>query len=203
MRTKSEARKQAILDTASQVFQEVGFERASMSLICQRLGYSKATLYNYFPSKEVLFLEVVSLATEAEFQATHAALDVAVEDLGEALRQFGERLLQLIYSPRVQAMLWLIHSEAGREGLGRKSYEMGPLRSQQELAAYLQQAMDLGKLAQADARIAALHLGGLLQAEWSEPFTFRVKDHLSIEERQATVGRAVDTFLRAYGPAPA
>ena len=174
-----------------------------MSLICQRLGYSKATLYNYFPSKEVLFLEVASLATEVEFQATHAALDVSVEDLGEALRQFGGQLLQLIYSPRVQAMLWLIHSEAGREGLGRKCYELGPLRSQRELEAYLQHSMDLGKLPQADARIAALHLGGLLQAEWSEAFMFRVKDQLPVEERQATVTRAVDAFLRAYGAARA
>jgi AcrR family transcriptional regulator len=203
MRTKSEARKQAILDTASQVFQEVGFERASMSLICQRLGYSKATLYNYFPSKEALFLEVAFQATEAEFQIAHAALDVSVEDLGEALRQFGGRLLQLIYSPRVQAMLWLIHSEAGRDGLGRKCHELGPQRSQQELAAYLQLSMDLGKLPQADARIAALHLVGLLQAEWSDAFMFRVKDQLPVEERQATVTRAVAAFLRAYGPAPA
>ena len=71
MRAKSETRRQAILDAAAQVFQETGFERTTMAAICERLGYSKATLYNYFPSKETLFSAVVFEATEAEFQAEY------------------------------------------------------------------------------------------------------------------------------------
>ena len=42
---KSEARRQAILDAATDVFHESGFDRASMSDICNRVGYSKATVY--------------------------------------------------------------------------------------------------------------------------------------------------------------
>ena len=45
-----------------------------MSEICTRLGGSKATLYNYFPSKEALFLEVMFQASEADFQNTMLAL---------------------------------------------------------------------------------------------------------------------------------
>ncbi|MES2415751.1 MAG: TetR/AcrR family transcriptional regulator [Pseudomonadota bacterium] len=200
MRTKSEARRQAILDAASVVFQETGFERASMSAICERLGYSKATLYNYFSSKEELFSAVVFDATEAEFQASLEALDPSMQDITRALELFGQRLLTLIYSPQVQAMRRLVVSEAGRSELGRKCYELGPVRNEAVAAAFLQQAMNTGKLRQADPRIAALHLRGLLEAEWLDRFLFQVLSDISAEELKGTVQRAVAAFMAAYGP---
>jgi AcrR family transcriptional regulator len=78
MRTKTEEKRQAIIDVAAATFGELGFERTSMSEICTRLGGSKATLYNYFPSKEALFLEVMFQASEADFQNTMLALQAAM-----------------------------------------------------------------------------------------------------------------------------
>jgi len=200
MRAKTETRRQAILETAAEVFQETGFERATMSAICERLGYSKATLYNYFASKEELFLAVVFGATEAEFQATLEALDPTLQDMTEALEKFGRGLLTLLYSPQVQAVRRLIVAEAGRSDLGRQCYELGPVRSEAVTAAFLQQAMDAGQLRQADARIAALHLRGLLEAEWLDRFLFQTLEPMSAEEIGATVQRAVAAFMAAYGP---
>ncbi len=59
MRTLSEERRQAIITAAAAVFQEQGYERTSMSEVARRAGGSKATLYNYFTSKEALFESVV------------------------------------------------------------------------------------------------------------------------------------------------
>lgn len=200
MRTKSDTRRQAILNAAAKVFQETGFERASMSAICERLGYSKATLYNYFASKEELFSAVVFDATEAEFQATLEALDPTMQDITQALELFGQRLLTLIYSPQVQAMRRLVVSEAGRSGLGGKCYELGPVRNEAVAAEFLQQAMNMGKLRQADARIAALHLRGLLDAEWLDRFLFQVLKEIRADELKLSVQRAVSAFMAAYGP---
>ena len=200
MRAKTETRRQAILDAAAVVFQETGFERTTMAAICERLGYSKATLYNYFASKEELFLAVVFGATEAEFQAMLAALDATVEDMTEALQKFGRGLLTLLYSPQVQAVRRLVVAEAGRSDLGKKCYELGPVRNEAATAVFLQQAMDAGQLRQADARIAALHLRGLLEAEWLDRFLFQTLEPVSAEEISATVGRAVAAFMAAYGP---
>ncbi|CAM3655847.1 TetR/AcrR family transcriptional regulator [Polaromonas hydrogenivorans] len=199
MRAKSETRRQAILQAAAEVFQETGFERTTMSTICERLGYSKATLYNYFSSKEELFSAVVFEATEAEFQATLEALDSTVEDITLALELFGRRFLTLIYSPQVQAMRRLIVAEAGRSDLGKKSYELGPVRSEADIAQFLQQAMNAGKLRQADARVAAFHLRGLMEAEWFDRFLFQVLKEVTTEEINATVKRAVAAFMAAYG----
>lgn len=200
MRAKTEARRQAILETAALVFQETGFERTTMSAICERLGYSKATLYNYFPSKEELFSAVVFDATEEEFQATQAALDPTMTDLTQALELFGQRLLTLLYSPQVQAVRRLMVSEAGRSDLGQKCYELGPVRSEADTAAFLQHAMDAGHMRPADPRLAAVHLRGLLEAEWVDRFLFQVLDDPSPEAIRATVQRAVAVFMAAYGP---
>src|SRR5258708_22025925 len=54
-RLDRDARREAILDVAQDVFLEEGFANASMSTIAARLGGSKGTLYNYFKSKDDLF----------------------------------------------------------------------------------------------------------------------------------------------------
>ena len=58
-RVKSEAKRQAILDIAKATFIEQGYSNTSMSEIASRVGGSKATLYNYFSSKEDIFAAVM------------------------------------------------------------------------------------------------------------------------------------------------
>ena len=200
MRKKTESKRQAILDVAADLFRETGFERASMSELCLRVGGSKATLYNYFSSKEEVFAEVLMQATEEEFQATHEALDPTLDDITQALESFGRGLLTLLYSPQVQAARRLVVSEIVRSDLGRTCYEHGHARSAAEVAEFLQQAMDQGKLRQADPRIASLHLKGLLEAEWIDRFMFQMLETVDPEQIAASVKRAVAVFMAAYGP---
>jgi len=201
MRTRTETRRQAILQAAAQVFQEMGYERASMGDISSHVGFSKATLYSYFASKDELFYEVMTQSAEAEFQLTLEALDTAVEDIEPALRRYGERLLALLYSPQVLAVRRLVIAEAGRSDLGRRCYELGPARSQAVISRFLEDAMAEGKLRQADARLAGLHLHGLLEAEWLDRFLFQTVESLSRKQVVETVERAVAVFMAAYGPA--
>ena len=203
MKMKTEAKRQTILEVATQAFQELGFERASMSEICSRVGGSKATLYNYFSSKEVLFFEVMSQATEAEFAAAHRAIESSTEDFAEALHQFGEKFLLFLYSPEVRAQRHLAISESGRTELGRLAYERGVLRSQKLIAGFLQSAMTSGKLRQAAPEVAARHLCGLLESELLDRFLLRVLGEVSSDEIKAVTARAVDVFMAAYGPLPA
>jgi AcrR family transcriptional regulator len=55
VRVKTAARREAILAAAKQVFQDMGYDRASMDEVAARFGGSKATVYRYFGSKEALF----------------------------------------------------------------------------------------------------------------------------------------------------
>lgn len=47
---------QAILDCATKVFAEVGFQKTEMQVIAEKAGVGKGTVYRYFGSKEELFL---------------------------------------------------------------------------------------------------------------------------------------------------
>ena len=59
-----------LLAAAAQEFARAGFERANVDGISLAAGYAKGTIYNYFPSKEELFLAVVE---EASAQAATTA----------------------------------------------------------------------------------------------------------------------------------
>jgi len=52
-------RKNAIADGALDVFARLGFEKASISLIANECGVGKGTVYEYFESKEELFIGAV------------------------------------------------------------------------------------------------------------------------------------------------
>ena len=200
MRTKSEEKRQAIIDVATEVFRETGFERTSMSEICARVGGSKATLYNYFPSKEELFFEAMFCETEAEFLAVHDALESSTEDITASLCHFGERFIALLYSDKVLPVRRLITAESGRSQLGRLCFERGPKRSQTVVSEFLAKAMAQGKLRQADPVVATLHLRGLLEAELLDRFFFQVDDTTEANEIHATTRRAIEVFMAAYGP---
>jgi AcrR family transcriptional regulator len=202
MRTKSDAKRQVIMDVAAQTFRELGFERTSMSEICARVGGSKATLYNHFSSKEELFFQVMFQESESEFEAIHACLDSTSESVAEVLREFGKRLLRLIYSPEVLPIRRLVVAESGRSGLGSLVYEKGPKRNHALLTEYLVVAMSQGKLRTADASVAAWHLQGLLQAELHERLLLCTEEVLSEDDIQVYTQRAIDVFMLAYGPRP-
>ncbi|WP_430461876.1 TetR/AcrR family transcriptional regulator [Thalassolituus sp. LLYu03] len=201
MRKKTEERRQAILDAAERVFQQVGFERASMAQICSEVGFSKATLYSYFNSKDELFFDVMMAAASAEFEATKSLLDHSSDDARAVLLAYGRQYLTVLYSPRVQAIRRLMATEGNRGDLGRRCFEFGPEKGQNIVAGYLKTLMDKGVLREARPLLLSQQLHSLLEAEWIEQFMFGVLGELSASQFAAATGDAVDTFLRAWRPA--
>lgn len=201
MRTKSESKRQAIVDTATQVFREFGFERASMSEICARVGGSKATLYSHFASKEELFVEVVFRSFEREFEAIYSSIDDDGGDFSELLREYGRHLLHVVFAPEFVPFRRLIFGDSAPAELRRMAFENGPKRGHDRLEGFLAQAMAAGRLRAADASVAAWQLQSLLQAEILYPVMIGGKDGVTAEEVEVCVRNAIDVFMRAYAPA--
>ena len=59
MRARAGPKRQEIIRIATELLEERGYERTSMSEIAARVGGSKATLYAYFHSKEQLLRAVL------------------------------------------------------------------------------------------------------------------------------------------------
>lgn len=59
-KTRSEIKRQAILDAARLAFHEDGVHQTSMDKLAAKAGVSKRTVYNHFASKEALVMELLS-----------------------------------------------------------------------------------------------------------------------------------------------
>jgi AcrR family transcriptional regulator len=198
MRVRTEAKRDAILEAASQVFLESGFEGASMADIAARVGGSKATLYGYFGSKEDLFVEVMHTAAKHHFDRIFAALESDSDDLPLALQRFGERTLAVLCQESAVQARRAIIAESGRSDIGVRFFEGGPKKGTAELARFLSLQMEKGKLRQSDPTVAAHHLMALLDSETTTPRLFGIEKKLSKAYIREAVSRALDTFLGGH-----
>lgn len=201
---KRDAKREAILDTAYRLFRTQGFDKTSVSQISAQVGGSKATIYSHFPSKEVLFVECMTVAVDdyiAEIVAQSAAqLDASGTDPGAVLRHYGTSYLKVVCSPDTVAARRLMIAEATRSGIGKLFLaKIAAMRA--HVVAFLSQLMAAGALRPDDARLAAEHLRGLLEAEIIEPLLLHTRDDTPDDKEIAlAVDRAVAAFMRAYAP---
>ena len=195
MRVRTEAKREAIVEAAAEVFLKAGFEGASMSQIAARVGGSKRTLYGYFPSKEELFVAVAHSVADQFVQPIFAALMETTEDLPTALQRFGEDTLKFLCNEQSVQIWQTIIGVAGRSDVGALFLETGPEEGMRRLALFLQQQMDMGRLRQADPLVAARHLAGLLESETLMPCLFGTLKNPSEEYLREATRRALQTFL--------
>ena len=193
-------RRAAIMDCAEDVFLEEGFQAASMSAIAARLGGSKGTLYNYFESKDELFLACVARHCEELHQAMTSLL-VEGSDLRETLSKMGRRYVEFVSSDETVAKFRMIVAEADRvPDMARKFYETGPARGVARLSAYLKSAMAEGQLRKADPERAAQHFFALCQNRLSKSRLCNYEPAPSKKLIERDVDDAVRIFLAGYAP---
>jgi AcrR family transcriptional regulator len=109
-----EARTNALLASALDVFLERGFEAARLDEVAQRAGVAKGTLYLYFSSKEALFEALITSVIASPFQAAGEAVlkqDLPAEMMLRGLLNWAKTE---ILGTRRKDIARLIISEAGR-----------------------------------------------------------------------------------------
>src|ERR1700710_2275563 len=91
------SKRRQILEGASRVFMDLGFDGASMGEIARAAGVSKGTLYVYFADKSRLFEAIV----EREMLEQHkVAFNFDGErDVATTLREFGQAYIALLCRP--------------------------------------------------------------------------------------------------------
>jgi AcrR family transcriptional regulator len=201
MRKKSEERRQAMIDIAAEVFNEIGFEGASMAVISARIGGSKATLYNYFSSKEEIFVEVMLKQVGCQFENVFTALQDE-DDLRAALLQLAIHYLSVVLKPDVVAVKRLAMYYAGKSELGPLLYERGPKRGWTRISEFLEFKMEQGELQSSDSWIAALQFRSLVEAEWVDVRMLNVVTTVSPAKIKISAARAVDSFIRMHEVRP-
>jgi AcrR family transcriptional regulator len=88
------AYREAILDAAERVFLNDGFQSAKMVDVAEATGVSVGTLYNYFDSKEAVFLALVERHRTRYFELLTAPF--ASNETLENLQEFVHRSLHFV-----------------------------------------------------------------------------------------------------------
>ena len=163
-----------VLDGARKVFLRDGFERASVDDIAREAGVSKATIYAYFPDKQLLFMEALTVA--------------------------AERIIAFLMSEFGQRMFRIVVGEGQRfPGLGREFHDCGPGLIHERLVHHLGAYVDSGLLSIDDLDLAADQFAQLCKAGIHERLIFGMAETVTPDEVHRIVHGAVDMFLARYG----
>lgn len=82
----------AILEAAGELLAEVGVERLSTNLVCQRAGLTPPALYRYFPNKYALLKELGARLMAVQDEAVFAWQDTYEKGAADTVEQEAERL---------------------------------------------------------------------------------------------------------------
>lgn len=201
--SKSDRKRQAILEVAKDIFMKEGYAAASMSAIAARVGGSKGTLYNYFRSKEELFAAFMHDVCGKQADALLDHMPELGEDPTPALVEVGVGLCSLILSPEVMAISRLVVAESERfPELGHVFYETGPRQGELRLQAHFEKAIAQGHLKPADTVRLARRFKNLCLGDLFDRRMWGIIPRPDPETMKSSVEEAVYIFLCAYGTRP-
>jgi AcrR family transcriptional regulator len=192
-RFSPDERRDNILAVAADAFADEGYGATSMSTIAARLGGSKATLYKYFPSKELLFEAVMQQRCQRVLAPLQDLRSSDDGDLESLLAGFGARFLDKIYETGALDVHRLIQSEGGRfPELAEVFFRAGPNNVVEELRAMLERFAASGQIECHDMHLAAGQFLGMLRGDRHLRFTaglLPAPDRAEIERQAAHAAR--------------
>jgi TetR/AcrR family transcriptional repressor of mexJK operon len=198
---RSERKRQAIMEAATQLFLENGYTGTSMDQIAARAMVSKLTVYKNFADKQQLFAAMTMTVAQA--------VDAMVDDITGTLdnardleTDLARRYVTAVIQPDVLRLRRLVIAEAPRfPELARSYYERAPERALKALATGFQRLTERGLLRIDEPLDAAHHFAYLILAIPLDHAMFHPKRRLpSVAKLHEHADLAVRAFLAAYGP---
>lgn len=128
MGKKAEVKKELILQSAKAVFGKLGYSKATLDDIAVSIGMKKPSLYYYYKSKEVLFIEAFSQEWRDSLSRIKRIADQEPNlherlllYMRSSLRYYQEIVTQHTISIRVLIETRVIFQELFRESRGKES----------------------------------------------------------------------------------
>jgi TetR/AcrR family transcriptional regulator of autoinduction and epiphytic fitness len=193
----TDRKRQDILTAAIEEFRRNGFEGTSMDRVAAIAGVSKRTVYNHFPSKEVLFTEMmVQLwkSSAAQLDTTYRADAPLRDQLLDMVRQKLRMLedINFIHLARV-AIADGIHSPA------RAQEMVARVGAREEgLTVWIRAAAKDGRLTGIDPVFASNQLQALVKGFAFWPQITMGQPPLTKAMQEQVAATAVDMFLAQY-----
>ncbi len=160
----SEERKNQILDAATQVFMQKGFDKARMDDIVEETGLSKGTLYWYFKSKYDIIISILDRLFQHAFEQIDSQQEVSKMSASQAIWQFSEDAIRdyqkmLSLMPVAYEFLAL----AFRNKVVQKALKRYFDHYMEVLVPIIQRGIDSGEFRPVDANEAAIAAGAIFE----------------------------------------
>jgi AcrR family transcriptional regulator len=169
-----------------------------MSLISQRVGGSKATLYGYFKSKEELLLACLYLDIS---ENTERLLDTMLRagTLRDGLIGLGIGYMERRLAKRPISNVRIVATQPENLGIGKAFYADILKPAWQIFADRLDRLMEAGVLRRADPWMVAMQWKGLLETDMLDRRLMGAIREGDPKEIHEAAVQAADIILKVYG----
>jgi AcrR family transcriptional regulator len=190
-RRDPETKRDAVLQTAAQLFLEKSYTRTSMNDLAERLNITKPALYHYFHNKEEVLLECYRLGTgmiEEILNGIAAHCGTGLEKVEAFIYSYANVMTVNFGRCVMRLDEGDLSSEAFAEVRGYKR------KIDRRVRTFIQEGIADGSIAPCDPKIAAFSIAGALNwmCIWYKP-----KGDLSAEEIATQFARTLTQGLVA------
>jgi AcrR family transcriptional regulator len=182
------------LDAAAQVFLENGYGGATIDLVIERVGASKATVYSFFGGKDGLFAAIVEERAERILSA-FGDPEVVDSDVPSALAHIARRYMEVVMAPDAVGFYRLIIAEGVRfPKLARTFLEIGPDRTNAHLAGRLSVWRERGLIRLDDPQLAAVQFFDSVSGDLHR----RAMAGILPKNLRAAIQRSIDNAVQVF-----
>lgn len=205
--SRGEARRQAILEAAMDLFLEQGFERTSLSDVLRRSKGSRSTLYEAFGNKEGLLRAMVEEACHRVWSTVEPETDgeecPGLSATADGLTEFGVHFLKTVTAQSSISVYRIMVAEGHRfPDIARQFYAEGPKLLTDRLTEVFRRGQAAGLLIAGDPRRLAQIFIGTLVSDFHIRRTLGLVPVIPDEDMEAHVRDAVGVFLTGAGQKP-
>jgi AcrR family transcriptional regulator len=200
--TREEAvrRDARLLDVATKLFMERGFDCTSIDAVAETAGVSKPTVYARYRDKRDLFTAVLRATIQrwlAPLSAAAEAAKVNPKSIETTLHDLSRHLLAHASTPEVVMLRRTLAAQAVQfPEVAKLGYEEGWLRGVRAIAILLQQFADRGQIKIDDPAISADLFLSLMLGNTDKHHGIATRPKIQEQRREA----AVKLFLNGVRP---
>jgi len=189
-------RRSSALDAALSVFSSKGYTATTMDAIAEEAGLTKPTLYQYFPSKDDLFREMMLAPRNQMLMAfDHSASECYIAQLWD----FSWSYAKTVMHPEFLALARLVIADAQRcPDVGKAYQAMGPDRVLKGLAEFMAKQAELKRLHIDDAELAAEDFWGLILSAPRNRALHIPNSFKKLNQLEKYIKNGIRVFIRAY-----